>query len=1555
MPAAPNATGPNSTYGPDDDYDADEKTPLQEDIYGGSRRSIVPETKKWDVFRVLPPDNDSGSEANQRCLEITVKIVKVIVYIVTFGVVLTCGVIAKGTTLFMTSQLKRDKSVDYCNKNIGLDKTWQVQLPDVEKVAWVWCLFFCFITPEAGTLFRSTRMCFFKSVRRPEFAHFLVVVLFESLHTVGLALLIFFVLPDLDAVKGVMLTNCVCIVPGIFGMLSRTNKESKRFLKTVCDIAAILGQASGFIVWPIVEYQRGNVNACWAIPLAVVLTSFGWWENYVDRKSRVKTIQYLGTIKEKMKKTRYWTYLFVSLWKVMVFFACMVLFMYLRLDDVNDLFSKFTDSFDEHKLFVNETSSAPISAVTDTANFDRRFADTKTIFSDSSAAIYVCFIQIFSAYLAYIFGKFACKICIQGFSFAFPVNLTIPVTLSLLLMSCGLRAGDACFLRDTIPGYLFFECPSGDYIKDFIAGEHVWIWVLWLFSQTWITLHIWTPHCERLAATETLFVTPMYNSLLIDQSLSMNRRQDDEPERLDSDTRVIDPDDPDGTQHYETISIHTDSSQTANVKPSDHITRIIACATMWHETQDEMMEMLKSVLRLDEDQSAMKVAQEYLKVRDKDYYEFETHIFFDDAFEMSDEDEDEQVANRFVKLLVECIDEAASHVHQIPIRLRPPVKTPTPYGGRLTWTLPGKTKMIAHLKNKMLIRHRKRWSQVMYMYYLLGYRLMELDISVERKEIMADNTYLLTLDGDIDFQPSAVKLLVDLMKKNRNLGAACGRIHPVGSGPMVWYQLFEYAIGHWLQKATEHMIGCVLCSPGCFSLFRAKGLMDDNVMKKYTLTSHQARHYVQYDQGEDRWLCTLLLQRGYRVEYSAASDAYTHCPEGFSEFYNQRRRWVPSTIANIMDLLMDYKATIRINDNISLPYIGYQSFLMAGTILGPGTIFLMLVGAFVAAFRIDNWTSFQYNVYPIIIFMVVCFTLKSSIQLLVAQILSAGYALIMMAVIVGQTLQLYEDGPGSPTFIFLMATILFMVIAAILHPQEFKCIIPGFIYLLSIPSMYLLLILYSLINLNNVTWGTREVLAKKTKKELEEERKAAEEAKKRPDGILGYLYNTQPVDQDGSIEFSFANLFRIMCCTYPKQINEREQLKRIADSLDALNRRMDQVEGSGHHHRKRSFSRSSAHGGIGTVKEDGDAGSESDSSTSETSGEPKEKRDQLKNPLWIEDKALRKGKVEYLQPNEVQFWHDLLEKYLFPIDEDKAEKARIANDLAELRNQSVFIFFMCNALYCLIVFLLQLNKDNLHVNWPLGVKYNITLIEETGQVLINKEHLQMEPIGLVFVFFFALILIIQFLAMLFHRFGTLSHIMSSCELTTCCSSEDKDTPEEMLRKNAVEIVKNMQRLRDDRADSYDGENRLARRRTIQNLVNQQQKRQPIGTLDVAFRKRFQQLSSHTSEATPILGNMRRMSLRADALRALEQRKNSVMQEKQKKKMETLGVGNPYNKKRLRVSNVSAVESLQGAFVAPNGLPNGATNDGYENSSGDEAPHGARAGVTWQDPELGGRR
>jgi hypothetical protein len=92
------------------------------------------------------------------------------------------------------------------------------------------------------------------------------------------------------------------------------------------------------------------------------------------------------------------------------------------------------------------------------------------------------------------------------------------------------------------------------------------------------------------------------------------------------------------------------------------------------------------------------------------------------------------------------------------------------------------------------------------MYYLLGHRLVAAKMpDARRKQIIADNTFILTLDGDVDFQPSAVQLLVDRMKKNDKVGAACGRIHPVGTGELGWRLWLSYLffvvcvwLGFWL-------------------------------------------------------------------------------------------------------------------------------------------------------------------------------------------------------------------------------------------------------------------------------------------------------------------------------------------------------------------------------------------------------------------------------------------------------------------------------------------------------------------------------------------------------------------------------------------------------------------------------------------------------------------------------------------------------------------------------------------------------------------------------------
>jgi chitin synthase len=88
----------------------------------------------------------------------------------------------------------------------------------------------------------------------------------------------------------------------------------------------------------------------------------------------------------------------------------------------------------------------------------------------------------------------------------------------------------------------------------------------------------------------------------------------------------------------------------------------------------------------------------------------------------------------------------------------------------------------------------------------------------------------------------------------------------------------------------------------------------------------------------------------------------------------------------------------------------------------------------------------------------------------------------MMAVLVGIMLQIMEDGPLAPSSLFFFIVAGEMLIAALLHPQEFGGLPAGVVYYVTVPSMYLLLIVYAIFNLNNVSWGTREIATKKTKK-----------------------------------------------------------------------------------------------------------------------------------------------------------------------------------------------------------------------------------------------------------------------------------------------------------------------------------------------------------------------------------------------------------------------------------------------------------------------------------------
>ncbi len=198
--------------------------------------------------------------------------------------------------------------------------------------------------------------------------------------------------------------------------------------------------------------------------------------------------------------------------------------------------------------------------------------------------------------------------------------------MTILITFCGLRMGNACMFSDIIPPYLFFECPTGDFLSELLSNQHAWAWAFWLLSQGWITAHNWMPKAGRLAKTEQLFINPYYSTFLVEQSMAMNRRREDEDD-IKTEEINLDREDLNDIQLNQAYygssmtsssgssSSHSGPLEETDVNPADSITRIFICATMWHENDEETVTFLKSIFYLDEDQSARRVAQKYLRVK----------------------------------------------------------------------------------------------------------------------------------------------------------------------------------------------------------------------------------------------------------------------------------------------------------------------------------------------------------------------------------------------------------------------------------------------------------------------------------------------------------------------------------------------------------------------------------------------------------------------------------------------------------------------------------------------------------------------------------------------------------------------------------------------------------------------------------------------------------------------------------------------------------------------------------------------------------------------------
>ncbi|KAJ3044729.1 hypothetical protein HDV00_001133 [Rhizophlyctis rosea] len=227
----------------------------------------------------------------------------------------------------------------------------------------------------------------------------------------------------------------------------------------------------------------------------------------------------------------------------------------------------------------------------------------------------------------------------------------------------------------------------------------------------------------------------------------------------------------------------------------------------------------------------------------------------------------------------------------------------------------------------------KRDSQLILMHFLsrvlLNDRMTPLDYDLFRKihhitHVTPDLfEIVLMVDADTRVNRSSLRYMINAMHNGQDIMGLCGetRIANKAQSWVTTIQVFEYYISHHLGKAFESVFGGVTCLPGCFCMYRIKSrkveeggttkwvpiLANPDVVEEYSTDEVETLHQKNLlFLGEDRFLTTLMLRTfpARKMVFVPKSVCHTVVPDDFKTLLSQRRRWINSTIHNLMELVL---------------------------------------------------------------------------------------------------------------------------------------------------------------------------------------------------------------------------------------------------------------------------------------------------------------------------------------------------------------------------------------------------------------------------------------------------------------------------------------------------------------------------------------------------------------------------------------------------------------------------------------------------------------------------
>ncbi|KAJ3212575.1 hypothetical protein HDU67_003727 [Dinochytrium kinnereticum] len=214
---------------------------------------------------------------------------------------------------------------------------------------------------------------------------------------------------------------------------------------------------------------------------------------------------------------------------------------------------------------------------------------------------------------------------------------------------------------------------------------------------------------------------------------------------------------------------------------------------------------------------------------------------------------------------------------------------------------------------------------------------------------------VLMVDADTRIYPDSLTHMVACLLRDHRIMGICGetKIMNKWESWVTMIQVFEYFVSHHLAKSFESVFGGVTCLPGCFCMYRIKTpkgpngywvpiLANPDIVEEYSEnvvdTLHKKNLLLL---GEDRFLSTMMLRNfpKRRMVFVPPAICKTVVPNTFKILLSQRRRWINSTIHNLMELVLvkDLCGTFC----ISMQFVIFME--LVGTVVLPAAISFTMV------------------------------------------------------------------------------------------------------------------------------------------------------------------------------------------------------------------------------------------------------------------------------------------------------------------------------------------------------------------------------------------------------------------------------------------------------------------------------------------------------------------------------------------------------------------------------------------------------------------------------------